>query len=78
MSRKNERIKKKLLLLQQIRDGQKHTKANAVLAPLSQNDLVRYRTTDTPYYRITDVWLTDNGKITLKFYEQELAAGRLD
>jgi hypothetical protein len=65
------RLQKRLTLLQAIRDGLPHTKANAVLAPLSQADLVGYSVNDN--HRIDKVWLTDGGKGWVEFFEKELA-----
>lgn len=68
---RRERITERLKLLADITHGRKHTHSNAVLAPLSQADIVNYETSGAPYYRITKVWLTDNGKSYMEFYAKE-------
>lgn len=67
-----EKMRKRAIeLLRDIRDGNKHTKANRVLAPLAQFGLITYKTSIKPY-KISNVRLTSWGKTYLRLFENEL------
>lgn len=69
-----EKIRARVELLQAIKDGRKHTHANAVLAPLSQDGLITYGVHPRGWPAV-DVKITDAGEAYRSFYQNLIEKG---